>query len=127
MAAKRRRRQLALWNFATVACGARPGDNEQKDMEGTKLDRRRFSIQRLFARSAALSDRGAGRTSLGDFKRLCVETETDGPRVSDAWYAALAIEWGCEWITLDRLCALSRLTLASARAVIEKSPEDEAP
>lgn len=36
------------------------------------------------------------------FQRLCVENETRGPRVTDAWYAALAIEWGCEWITLDR-------------------------
>jgi toxin-antitoxin system PIN domain toxin len=36
------------------------------------------------------------------FKRLCIDTETRGPRVTDAWYAALAIEWGCEWITLDR-------------------------
>jgi uncharacterized protein len=36
------------------------------------------------------------------FKRLCIETNTRGPRVTDAWYAALAIEWGCEWITLDR-------------------------
>lgn len=36
------------------------------------------------------------------FSRLCVDTETRGPRVSDAWYAALAIEWGCEWVTLDR-------------------------
>ena len=36
------------------------------------------------------------------FKRLCIETETRGPRVTDAWYAALAIEWGCEWISLDR-------------------------
>lgn len=36
------------------------------------------------------------------FKRLCVETEMRGPRVSDAWFAALAIEWGCEWVTLDR-------------------------
>ncbi len=36
------------------------------------------------------------------FKRLCIETDTHGPRVTDAWYAALAIEWGCEWITLDR-------------------------
>jgi len=36
------------------------------------------------------------------FKRLCVETNTRGPTVTDAWYAALAIEWGCEWITLDR-------------------------
>src|SRR5437667_11436643 len=36
------------------------------------------------------------------FKRLCIETETKGPMVTDAWFAALAIEWGCEWITLDR-------------------------
>jgi uncharacterized protein len=36
------------------------------------------------------------------FKNLCTQTNTRGPRVSDAWYAALAIEWGCEWITLDR-------------------------
>jgi toxin-antitoxin system PIN domain toxin len=36
------------------------------------------------------------------FRRLCIETDTRGPRVTDAWYAALAIESGCEWITLDR-------------------------
>jgi toxin-antitoxin system PIN domain toxin len=36
------------------------------------------------------------------FQRLCRETETTGPRVTDAWFAALAIEHGCEWVTLDR-------------------------
>lgn len=36
------------------------------------------------------------------FQRICTETDTRGPRVTDAWYAALAIEWGCEWITYDR-------------------------
>ena len=36
------------------------------------------------------------------FKRLCVDTNTRGPRVTDAWFAALAMEWGCEWITTDR-------------------------
>lgn len=36
------------------------------------------------------------------FRRLCIETETRGPRVTDAWFAALAIEWGCEWVTMDR-------------------------
>ena len=36
------------------------------------------------------------------FKRLCVETDIRGPRVTDVWFAALAIDWGCEWITLDR-------------------------
>ena len=35
-------------------------------------------------------------------RRLCIETNTRGPLVTDAWYAALAIEWGCEWITMDR-------------------------
>lgn len=38
----------------------------------------------------------------GIFKRLCIETDTRGPRVTDAWLAALAIESGCEWITFDR-------------------------
>ena len=36
------------------------------------------------------------------FQRLCIETDTRGARVTDAWFAALAIESGCEWITLDR-------------------------
>lgn len=36
------------------------------------------------------------------FRPLCVATDTRGARVTDAWLAALAIEWGCEWITLDR-------------------------
>ena len=35
------------------------------------------------------------------FKRLCIEADVRGPLVTDAWFAALAIEWGCEWITLD--------------------------
>jgi toxin-antitoxin system PIN domain toxin len=36
------------------------------------------------------------------FQRLCRDTDTRGPRVTDAWFAALAIEWGCEWVTMDR-------------------------
>jgi uncharacterized protein len=36
------------------------------------------------------------------FKRLCIDANIRGPMVTDAWYAALAIEWGCEWITMDR-------------------------
>ena len=35
-------------------------------------------------------------------RRLCIETDIRGARVTDAWFAALAIEWGCEWVTLDR-------------------------
>lgn len=36
------------------------------------------------------------------FQRICVETPMHGPRTTDAWFAALAIEWGCEWISMDR-------------------------
>lgn len=35
------------------------------------------------------------------FKRLCVQADARGNLVPDAWFAALAIESGCEWITLD--------------------------
>jgi toxin-antitoxin system PIN domain toxin len=43
-----------------------------------------------------------GERHWGIFQRLCVETDTRGARVTDAWFAALAIESGCEWITFDR-------------------------
>jgi uncharacterized protein len=36
------------------------------------------------------------------FKRLCLESNIRGPRVSDAWFAALAIEHACTWISYDR-------------------------
>lgn len=36
------------------------------------------------------------------FRRLSLETGTRGSKITDAWFAALAIEWGCEWITFDR-------------------------
>lgn len=36
------------------------------------------------------------------FTRLCLEARSRGPRITDAWFAALAIEHGCTWITFDR-------------------------
>jgi toxin-antitoxin system PIN domain toxin len=36
------------------------------------------------------------------FTRLCTAADARGNLVPDAWLAAIAIEWGCEWITLDR-------------------------
>ena len=36
------------------------------------------------------------------FARLCIESGAKGNLVPDAWFAALAIEHGCEWVTLDR-------------------------
>jgi toxin-antitoxin system PIN domain toxin len=35
------------------------------------------------------------------FTRLCSEADARGNLVPDAWFAALAMESGCEWITLD--------------------------
>lgn len=35
------------------------------------------------------------------FTRLCLENRITGNLVADAWFAALAIESGCEWITTD--------------------------
>jgi uncharacterized protein len=35
------------------------------------------------------------------FKRLCTEVDARGNLVPDAWFAALAIESGSEWVTLD--------------------------
>jgi uncharacterized protein len=36
------------------------------------------------------------------FERLCIQANITGARVTDAWFAALAIEHGCTWITYDR-------------------------
>jgi toxin-antitoxin system PIN domain toxin len=36
------------------------------------------------------------------FESLCVAANATGNLVQDAWFAALAIESGCEWITTDR-------------------------
>ena len=36
------------------------------------------------------------------FRRLCIGPGKRGPDVTDLWYAALAIEWDCEWVTFDR-------------------------
>ena len=36
------------------------------------------------------------------FETLCGKSKAAGNLVQDAWFAALAIESGCEWITTDR-------------------------
>lgn len=43
-----------------------------------------------------------GERHWGIFQRLLSAGRVRGNLVSDAWFAALAIESGCEWITLDR-------------------------
>ncbi len=36
------------------------------------------------------------------FCRLCKDSDARGNLAPDAWFAGLAIESGCDWITLDR-------------------------
>jgi uncharacterized protein len=36
------------------------------------------------------------------FTGICLKADIRGTRISDAWFAALAIEHGCVWITYDR-------------------------
>lgn len=36
------------------------------------------------------------------FEHLCRAARATGNLVQDAWFAALAMEYGCEWITTDR-------------------------
>jgi toxin-antitoxin system PIN domain toxin len=57
---------------------------------------------------AAALTRGANAVRIGPgprhwdiFTRLCREAHVKGDVVTDAYFAALAIEHGCEWITLD--------------------------
>jgi toxin-antitoxin system PIN domain toxin len=36
------------------------------------------------------------------FEAICQKSQSKGNIARDAWFAALAIEFGCEWITTDR-------------------------
>ncbi len=42
-----------------------------------------------------------GRRHWAIFSRLCTKSKIAGPMVNDAYFAALAIEHGCEFITTD--------------------------
>jgi uncharacterized protein len=45
---------------------------------------------------------GPGERHWQIFTQLCTNAGISGALVSDAWFAALAIEHGCTWITYDR-------------------------
>ena len=58
---------------------------------------------------------GAGHWRI--FLQLCERSHAIGNRIPDAFHAALAIEHGCEWITLDRgFAALPGLALRNLLA-----------
>lgn len=43
-----------------------------------------------------------GSRHWGIFRDLCVRSRATGNLIQDAWFAALAIEAGCDWLTTDR-------------------------
>jgi toxin-antitoxin system PIN domain toxin len=43
-----------------------------------------------------------GADHWGIFTGLCQRSGARGNLVPDAYHAALAMEWGCQWVTLDR-------------------------
>jgi uncharacterized protein len=44
----------------------------------------------------------AGQAHWSHFTTLCRQSDARGNQIPDAYHAALALETGCEWITLDR-------------------------
>ncbi len=44
----------------------------------------------------------AGERHWPIFEKLCRDSAATGNLIQDAWFAALAIESGCEWVTEDR-------------------------
>jgi uncharacterized protein len=60
----------------------------------------RFGRTLLEQPNATLIAPGARHWSI--FESLCIDARATGNLVPDAWFAALAIEAGCEWITTDR-------------------------
>lgn len=73
-----------------------------------KIFSRPSSLEDAFAFGQALMDQPnatsivPGERHWQIFEHLCREARAAGNLVQDAWFAALAIESGCEWITTDR-------------------------
>lgn len=43
-----------------------------------------------------------GENHLELFERLCIQAEASGDLAADAYLAAIALDWGCELVSLDR-------------------------
>ena len=87
---------LTLWAFLRNATNPRVFERPLSTSEAEA------AISSWLAQLAAAGILEPGERHWDIFKRLCIATNTRGRRVTDAWFAALAIEWGCEWVTMDR-------------------------
>ena len=93
----------AQFGMSTLALGAvvRITTNSRSFNQPSSLERVLAFCNNLLGQPhCTVVDPGARHWSI--FERLCTATNTRGPRVTDAWFAALAIEHGCTWITFDR-------------------------
>jgi uncharacterized protein len=102
------------WLIGVVSSDARFGLSTTVLSAVTRIttNRRIFKSPSLAAEAFAFCDNlltqphcqpvEPGERHWGIFRELCIHGDIRGPRVTDAWFAALAIESGCQWITLDR-------------------------
>ena len=86
--------ELALSGFARIVT------NPRALREPASLERA-FQFTEALLRPAHAVRISPGARHWDIFTRLCRDAHISGPAVSDAYFAALAIEHGCEWITLD--------------------------
>ena len=69
--------------------------------EPTTVEDALLFCERLLNRPQAVVLRPTGR-NWEIFAKLCQSIPARGKLVADAWHAALAIEYGCEWVGCDR-------------------------
>lgn len=86
---------LALSAVVRLSTNARLFENPSTPQEAFA-----FADQLLEQSNCEVVEPGARHWEI--FRKLCLATKMTGPKTSDVWYAALAIEHGCEWITFDR-------------------------
>ena len=77
-------------------------------------------VDALLAQPTSIALRpGSGHWRI--FRGMTASLRLTGNRIPDAWHAALAIEHGCEWVTLDRgfsaYAGLRLVNLLDAHAV----------
>ena len=85
----------ALCSFVRIVTNRRIYDSPESTEDALA-----FSEFILGAETARVVTPGPRHWSI--FSALCIESRIAGDPVSDAWFAALAIEHDCEWVTLDR-------------------------
>lgn len=95
-------RFLCLRRCATGASGCRAHLHASAYLQATSAlnDVLRFCMVLSEQPNASLVTPGERHWSI--FESLCLQSRASGNLVQDAWFAALAIESGCEWITADR-------------------------